>query len=665
MNTKVKLIVAALSAAGVIAPLPALADTITPLVTTLTPQSPVVGNTYVVSYPVIVTLAGGTPQALTFSYNADGSWTTPAGWSYDASLNPNANTAVFTTTSGTTEYGIAISSTGTTQFTPGIGAPSTTVPPSVGVVNLNRPVAGSALGWAGATATGTVNGVGITTAPLAGAPAVVQIIGVGAGGAPVGVATIGAPVSTPTTGTSGPGSAGGSVAVNSNLPNQSIGWGEYTATFPTTPTPSGTASVSGTIAGSSGSVGADGIFLNNITGTASYNTTTGVISATPVETSTFSVMPNGDTHIGGTLHVAGQTMTNGLANTGNMTNSGSLTTGSLTVNGPAVVNGTLRAGATSTAGLTNTGAMSTTTLTVTGATVTNGISNFGALSSTGNATIGGNAAVAGNATVGGTLGVTGNTTIAGSLTSNGITNTGNVATTTLGVTGNATIGGTLAVAGQSNTHGINNTGNLANSGNATIGGTLGVTGASTLNGATTVNNTLTATGTTTLGSTSGTGGNTVVVNSGGVSATAGSSSLSLTSTRAGLSGGGASMVLANNTATFSAPAVSGTTGGPIRVTGIADGSSQYDAVNYGQFDEARKDAARGIAAAGAALNIPQLDQNKAFNLGVGVGGYDGEVAWAIGGSARISKDGIIRASVAAAGGGGSKAVWGVGGGWSW
>lgn len=125
------------------------------------------------------------------------------------------------------------------------------------------------------------------------------------------------------------------------------------------------------------------------------------------------------------------------------------------------------------------------------------------------------------------------------------------------------------------------------------------------------------------------------------------------------------MVLSGNRAAFSGPAVSGSTGGPITVTGIANGGSQYDAVNFGQFDEARKDASRGIAATGAALNIPQLDQNKAFNLGVGVGGYDGEVGWAIGGSARISKDGIIRASVAAAGGGGSKAVWGVGGGWSW
>ncbi len=53
MNMKVRVIVAALSAAGVIAPVTALADTITPVaVTPPVAQSPAVGNTYAVSYPV-------------------------------------------------------------------------------------------------------------------------------------------------------------------------------------------------------------------------------------------------------------------------------------------------------------------------------------------------------------------------------------------------------------------------------------------------------------------------------------------------------------------------------------------------------------------------------------------------------------------------------------
>ena len=106
-------------------------------------------------------------------------------------------------------------------------------------------------------------------------------------------------------------------------------------------------------------------------------------------------------------------------------------------------------------------------------------------------------------------------------------------------------------------------------------------------------------------------------------------------------------------------------GTPITVTGIANGSNQYDAVNFGQVQDIEKQLKRGISAAGAVANIPQVDTNKAFSLGVGVGGFDGETAVAIGGSARISKDGVIKASVGFGGGGGSSAVWGVGGGWSW
>ncbi len=652
MKMKTKVLVAALTAAGVIAPF-ANADTITPPAT-VPPQAqnPAVSNVYTVTYPVTVTLAGGSPQNVSFTYNSNGTWSAPAGWTYAGNLNQNANTAVFTTTSGGVQNGVALSSTGANQFVPAVGSPATTNPPSVGVNLNNNAVTGAVLsGFGAATATGTVTGVGQTTAPLNGAPATAQLIGVGSGGAPVGTVSVGTPISVnPSTATSPVGNAGGAVTVNSNQPNQSIGWGQYTATVPTTNTPAGTSTINGTIAGSSGSVGANGIFLNNITGTATYNTGTGVVQASPTQTATFSVLPNGNTAIGGTLSVAGATTTNGIANTGNITNSGNITTGSLNVNGPAVVNGSLQAGATSTAGLVNTGAMSTTTLTVSGATVTNGIQNFGNFANSGNAAVGGSLGVTGNTTLGGTLAVTGGATVGGAL----------------GVTGNTTLGGTLAVAGASTTSGISNTGNIANSGNltnagnASVGGTLTVTGASTLNGATTVNNTLTATGTTTLGSTAGTGGNTVVVSSSGITATAGTSSLALNSSGATMSGGGSSLALAGGKATFA-----GSGGSPVTVTGVANGVNQFDAVNWGQVSDIEKQLKRGIAATGAALNIPQVDQNKSFNLGVGVGGYDGETGWAIGGSARISKDGIIKASVAGAGGGGSKAVWGVGGGWSW
>ena len=69
-----------------------------------------------------------------------------------------------------------------------------------------------------------------------------------------------------------------------------------------------------------------------------------------------------------------------------------------------------------------------------------------------------------------------------------------------------------------------------------------------------------------------------------------------------------------------------------------------------------------VAGVAAMTNIPQVDQGKSFSLGVGVGGYDGETAFAVGGSARVAKDGILKASVGFAGG---EATWGVGGAWNW
>ena len=513
MKTNVKVIVAALCTAGLISPPLAFADTISAPPVAPVAQS-VVPGTYTVTYPVTITLAGGAPQVLNFIYNSNGTWTAPPGYTFSGYLNPSNNTAVFVTGSGATAYGVSISSTGTTQFIPGqTGA--VTVPPSVGTAPAGTLVTGTVLpGFAAATATGTVVGNGQTTATLVPAGALSQLIGVGSGGVPVGTAVTGAPITVvPTSATSPVGNAAGSVLVNSNQAAQAIGWGQYTVTVPLTPAPAGTTTVNGTVAGSSGSVGASGIRINNISGTATYNTLTGVINATPTETAVFSVDTSGNTAIGGTLSVAGATTTKGITNTGNI---------------------------------------ATTTL-----------------------------GVSGSATVGGTLGVTGNTTLGG----------------TLGVTGNTT-----------------------------VGGTLGVTGA------------------TTLGSAAGTAGNTVVVSSSGVTA----------------SGGGATVALANNRATFS-----GTGGAPLILTGIANGQNQYDAVNFGQVQEIEKNMSRGISGATAVANIPQVDQGKQFAVGVGVGGFNGETAFAIGGSARIATNGVLKASVGFAGGGGSNTVWGVGGVWNW
>jgi hypothetical protein len=202
------------------------------------------------------------------------------------------------------------------------------------------------------------------------------------------------------------------------------------------------------------------------------------------------------------------------------------------------------------------------------------------------------------------------------------------------------------VAGATTTSGIANTGNFANSGNASVGGTLGVNGA------------------TTLGSAAGTGGYTATVDSTGVrlmSPGVGGNSVIVNNVGTSLTGGGATMALANGRATFGG--VNG--GSPITVTGIADGQNQYDAVNWGQVDQIEKNMSRGIAGASAMTNIPQVEANKQFSLGVGVGGFNGETAGAVGGSVRVSQNGILKASVGFAGGGGSNTTWGVGGAWNW
>jgi hypothetical protein len=603
-NVRMKIITAALCTAGLISAPLAVADTINGTLVPPLPQS-VVPTDYTVTYPVTVAIVGQGVQNLSFVYNgATGVWTAPPGYTYDASLNPNANTAVFTTVQGGVAYGVALSSTGATQFVPGQTG-GVTVPPSVGTVAVNTVVTNTTLpGFAAATANGAVIGKGQTTATLVGAPIVAQIIGVGQGGTPVGTAVPGTPIAVdPGNAQSAVGSASGAVTVNSNQPVQAVGYGSYTATFPTTATPPGTASVAGTISGNGGSFSSSGINIGPISGTASYNTLTGVVTASPVFTAGFSVNANGNTQIG----CAG-------ANTD--------TTANLTVCNNATV-----LGHTETNGLSNNGFMSTGSLAVTGATATNGLQNHGALGTT-------TLAVSGATTLNGTLGV-------GGLTStSGISNTGALTTTTLGVTGNATLGG-----------------------NVTASGTLGVTGATTLNGATQVNNTLGVTGATTIGSTAGTGGNTLSVSSSGITLSTpgvGANAVVVTSDRSSITGGGASMTMANGRATFA-----GANTSPITVTGIADGQNQFDAVNFGQFQQLEKDMSRGISGATAVANIPQVDQGKPVALGIGVGGFNGETAFAIGGSARVAKDGVIKASVGFAGGGGSNTVWGVGGVWNW
>ncbi|MBV2235244.1 MAG: YadA-like family protein [Sterolibacterium sp.] len=125
---------------------------------------------------------------------------------------------------------------------------------------------------------------------------------------------------------------------------------------------------------------------------------------------------------------------------------------------------------------------------------------------------------------------------------------------------------------------------------------------------------------------------------------------------------------------------------PVRVHGVADGAAPTDAVNKRQLDalssqvdqfdgristlENRVDKmdkrmSAGIASTMAAVNIPQVDGDKTFALGVGLGSYNSESALAVGASYRMAPDAVLKASVASGSGSGSKAAFGVGAALSW
>ncbi len=203
---------------------------------------------------------------------------------------------------------------------------------------------------------------------------------------------------------------------------------------------------------------------------------------------------------------------------------------------------------------------------------------------------------------------------------------GAVTTLNAGSTYNVDLTTGAAALGAVSTGGITNTGNIATT-------TLNVNGATTVVGATNIN-------------TSGTAATSI-----GNSA----APVTVTGSTASITGGTTNLTLNDNGATFSNAA----TGAPTRVTGVANGSGDFDAVNVRQFSSA-------VAGVAASANIPGLDTNKAVSVGVGMGSYMNAQALAFGGSYRFSDKGVLRASLATGlNNGGGKTSFGIGAGWSW
>ena len=118
---------------------------------------------------------------------------------------------------------------------------------------------------------------------------------------------------------------------------------------------------------------------------------------------------------------------------------------------------------------------------------------------------------------------------------------------------------------------------------------------------------------------------------GGLGNTPPPSKLTLGTDSAILEGGGddgSKMTLDSSGATFA----NNSNGRPIRVTGVADGVNPFDAVNYRQLQA----VSTGVASIAAMSNIPGLETNKKFGIGIGYGNFQGNSALAVGINGRLA-----------------------------
>jgi hypothetical protein len=130
---------------------------------------------------------------------------------------------------------------------------------------------------------------------------------------------------------------------------------------------------------------------------------------------------------------------------------------------------------------------------------------------------------------------------------------------------------------------------------------------------------------------------------------------------AGSASGGTNMTLNNSGVTFA----QNTSAAPVRVTGVANGTTTYDAVNFGQLQALEVLMSKGIAASTAAASIPVVEGGKEFAAGVGFGSFNGQSAVAFGASYRFSPLGMIKGSLGTSLSGSGAVTFGLGAGWSW
>jgi hypothetical protein len=378
---------------------------------------------------------------------------------------------------------------------------------------------------------------------------------------------------------------------------------------------------------------------------------TGATTLSGATTINNTLAVNGDTTVVGVTRITGATTVTGATSITGTTNinAGSTNTTNIGTGTSASVNNIGGAASTNTI----TGASNT----IAGATSINASVNAATTINTGSST--------GAVTVGNQQNITNLNSATNNIGVNGFATTNNIGTGSNSFASTNLIGNTNA-----GTTAITTAGNsvVTTKNNAASTVVTGASGTSNLDG-----------GTTTSGGSAvllkgGTGTQTVVDANGKLTtangtATQSTAALTLTNglgnthgvvvteSQTTLSGGtqSSSMTLNDRAATFS----NAQTGAPITVTGVANGSADFDAVNVRQF-------AGAIAAVTAAANIPAPEAGKSSAFGVGVGNFMGKSALSLGLVHRTEKGPMLKFSVS--GGlndGGQTPTVGMGAGWSW
>jgi trimeric autotransporter adhesin len=144
---------------------------------------------------------------------------------------------------------------------------------------------------------------------------------------------------------------------------------------------------------------------------------------------------------------------------------------------------------------------------------------------------------------------------------------------------------------------------------------------------------------------------------------AGAGNASVTGTTSAVVSGGTSSINVSS----SGVALSGSGSAPVSLSGVADPVSGTDAVNLRtmqrELGSLEREMSSGIAQTMAMTQLPEPAPGQQYSFGVALGGFNGEVGFAMGGEARLDNHTILRGAAGYSHAGGVGGAMGIG--WSW